>query len=197
VFDAWDAKSLALEMAAAAYPGQSIVLTAATDAWLWRMMADGKDIGGVQRVVLDQPVWAADAFGVEITLGVMPSNDVAAHGAHAHDAPTDRPAAPAHVVYTPIPVMPAAGFDIALVLPAGVTAEAVDTLLRRDSGELLESLQVFDEYRGDRLPAGMRSVAWRLQFRHPERTLRDKELDGRRSRLVSALQRELGVTVRD
>jgi phenylalanyl-tRNA synthetase beta chain len=55
---------------------------------------------------------------------------------------------------------------------------------------------VFDEYRGDRLPAGVRSVGWRLQVRHPDRTLRDKELDGRRGKLVSALQRELGVTVR-
>ena len=55
-----------------------------------------------------------------------------------------------------------------------------EAVIRRESGELLESVQVFDEYRGERLPAGVRSVAWRLQFRHPERTLRDKELEGRR-----------------
>jgi phenylalanyl-tRNA synthetase beta chain len=195
-FDAWDAKALAEEMAAAAFAGQSIALRGADDAWLWRVTADGLDVGGVQRVALDQPLWASDAFGVELTLGVMPSDDVAPHGAHAHTSAPPRAAALGHVLYAPIAVMPAAGFDLALVLPAGVTAGAVEALLRRDSGELLESIQVFDEYRGDRLPAGMRSVAWRLQFRHPERTLRDKELDGRRSRLVSALQRELGVTVR-
>jgi phenylalanyl-tRNA synthetase beta chain len=195
-FDAWDVKALAAETAAAAFPGQQIAMSASDGAWLWRVTVNGTDVGGVQRVALDQPVWASDAFGLELTLGVMPSDDVAPHGAHAHAAAPPRTAAAPHVIYTPIPVMPAAGFDLALVLPAGVTAAAVDALLRRDSGELLESIQVFDEYRGDRLPAGMRSVAWRLQFRHPERTLRDKELDGRRSRLVSALQRELGVTVR-
>jgi phenylalanyl-tRNA synthetase beta chain len=92
--------------------------------------------------------------------------------------------------------MPAAGFDLALLMPAGVRASDVERVLRRDAGELLESVQVFDEYRGDRLPAGLRSVGWRLMFRHPERTLRDKELEGRRSKLVAALQRELGVSVR-
>jgi phenylalanyl-tRNA synthetase beta chain len=147
-------------------------------------------------VSLDRPVWAAEAFGVELTLGLMPSADVAPAGEHARATPAQRSPSGPHVMYRTIAVMPAAGFDLALLLPAGVHAADVEGLLRRESGELLESVQVFDEYRGDRLPAGVRSVGWRLQFRHPDRTLRDKELDGRRGKLVAALQRELGVTVR-
>ena len=88
------------------------------------------------------------------------------------------------------------GLSEGLAERAQVALAEFESVLRRDGGEMLESLQVFDEYRGDRLPAGVRSVGWRLQFRHPERTLRDKELEGRRSKLVSALQRELGVSVR-
>jgi phenylalanyl-tRNA synthetase beta chain len=195
-FDAWDAKALAEGLAAAAFPGTAIALAPAAEPWLWRVTSDGVDIGGVQRVALDAPVWASHAFGIELTLGVMPSADVAPHGSHAPAGESDRAIAAPHVVYAPIPVMPAAGFDVALVLPGTVSAAEVDALIRRESGDLLESLVVFDEYRGDKLPDGVRSVGWRLQFRHPERTLRDKELDGRRSRLVSALQRELGVTVR-
>lgn len=195
-FDAWDAKSLAESLARVAFPGAQVALIPAAQGALWRIAVDGADVGQVTAVALDRPVWASDAFGIEITLGRMPSEDVAAVGAHAPDAGTARSPSVAHVVYRTIPVMPAAGFDLALVLPSGVSAADVESVLRRESGELLESAQVFDEYRGDRLPAGMRSVGWRLQFRHPERTLRDKELDGRRSKLVSALQRELGVTVR-
>ncbi len=195
-FDAWDAKSLAESLARVAFPGAQVALLPAAQGALWRIAVDGADVGQVTAVALDRPVWASDAFGIEITLGRMPSEDVAAVGAHAPDAGTARSPSVAHVVYRTIPVMPAAGFDLALVLPSGVSAADVESVLRRESGELLESAQVFDEYRGDRLPAGMRSVGWRLQFRHPERTLRDKELDGRRSKLVSALQRELGVTVR-
>ena len=195
-FDAWDVKSLAHSLAAVAFPGASITLVPAESGNLWRVHANGRDVGGVTRIVIDQPVWASDPYGVELTLGIMPSADVAPVGQHSHDLATSRSQSVAHVVYRSIPVMPASGFALALVLPERVHAADVEVVLRREGGDLLESLQVFDEYRGDRLPAGMRSVGWRLQFRHPERTLRDKELEGRRSKVVSALQRELGVTVR-
>ena len=195
-FDAWDAKSLAAGLAAIAFPGTTISLEAAGTEALWRVVVAGADIGAVRKVPVEKPVWAADVFGVELTLGVMPSADVAPAGQHAHVSAAQRSPTVCHVVYRTIPVMPAAAFDLALVLPSGVRAADVELVLRREGGELLESVLVFDEYRGDSLPAGVRSVAWRLQFRHPDRTLRDKELNGRRNKLVSALQRELGVTVR-
>ena len=195
-FDAWDAKALAESLANVAFPGQVIAAVPENADLLWRVLANGIDVGSVRRVPVDKPVWAADVFGVELSLGVMPSADVAPAGRHAHVSAMERPPVVPHVVYRTIPTMPAAAFDLALVLPNGVSAADVESVLRRDGGEMLESLQVFDEYRGDRLPAGVRSVGWRLQFRHPERTLRDKELEGRRSKLVSALQRELGVSVR-
>ncbi|MFN7458054.1 MAG: hypothetical protein ACK5U0_11690, partial [Gemmatimonas sp.] len=54
----------------------------------------------------------------------------------------------------------------------------------------------FDEFRGAGIPAGMRSLAWRLTWRHPERTLRDKEIEGRRARLLELLEKDLGVRPR-
>jgi phenylalanyl-tRNA synthetase beta chain len=196
-FDAWDAKGLAEALGSAAFPGQRVTVSPAESGVLWRVTLDGTQIGVVRHLALDKPVWASEGYGVELTLGRMPSEDVAPAGQHAHgSAPSSRAAVVGHVQYRAIPVMPAAGFDLALLLPVSVRAADVEELLRREAGELLESVRVFDEYRGDQLAPGMRSVGWRLQFRHPERTLRDKELDGRRSKLVSALQRELGVTVR-
>jgi phenylalanyl-tRNA synthetase beta chain len=195
-YDAWDAKALGEALAGEAFPGQLIAITPAESGTLWRVHANGIGVGEIRTVALDKPVWAADAFGIELCLGLMSSADVAPVGKHAHVSAAMRSQSATHVVYRTVPVMPAAGFDLALVLPDRVLAADVEVVLRRESGELLESMQVFDEYRGDRLPAGVRGVGWRLQFRHPERTLRDKELDGRRSKLVSALQRELGVTVR-
>jgi phenylalanyl-tRNA synthetase beta chain len=46
------------------------------------------------------------------------------------------------------------------------------------------------------LPAGHRSVAWTLTFRDPSRTLRDKEIEGRRQRILKSLESELGVQPR-
>jgi phenylalanyl-tRNA synthetase beta chain len=196
-FDAWDAKALATSLAQTAFPDSIVELAAGSGDDLWRVTVGGHDIGRVARVSLDGPVWAADAFGIELTLGRMPSADVAPHGRHAHAsvAPSSRESTP-HVIYRTIPVTPAAEIDVALVLPAGVRAADVEAVLRREGGELLEAVTLFDEYRGEKVEAGTRSVAWRLRFRHPERTLKDKELEGRRAKLVSALQRELGVTVR-
>jgi phenylalanyl-tRNA synthetase beta chain len=99
-------------------------------------------------------------------------------------------------MYRAIPTMPAAELDLALLVPVGVTAAEVETVIRRTSGELLERLELFDEFRGQGIPDGHRSVAWRLTFRHPDRTLRDKEVEGRRDKLLRTLENELRVRQR-
>jgi phenylalanyl-tRNA synthetase beta chain len=98
--------------------------------------------------------------------------------------------------YRPLPSTPAAEFDLALIVPPGVTAAHIEEIIRSAAGDLLERLFAFDEYEGRGIEAGHRSVAWRLTLRHPERTLRDKEIEGRRSRILSALQQELNVRQR-
>jgi phenylalanyl-tRNA synthetase beta chain len=95
-----------------------------------------------------------------------------------------------------LPTTPAAEFDLALLVPDSTTAAAVEAALRQAGGELLEEVQLFDEFRGAGVPAGSRSLAWRLTFRHPERTLREKEIEGRRSRLLEILEKELGIRPR-
>lgn len=195
-FDAWDAKALGEAMARAAWPGEPIVLEPVPEGEvLWTVHAGGRAVGTVTHVALDRPVWAGEAFGVELVLGTVASDDVAPAGQHAHGAVIEVPAARHLQVVNP-PVTPAAEVDLALLVPAGVQAAAVEALLRRDGGELLEDVRIFDEYRGDGLPEGTRSLAWRLRFRHPERTLKDKEIEGRRQKLVGALSKELGVTLR-
>ena len=69
-------------------------------------------------------------------------------------------------------------------------------MIRTSAGDLLERLVAFDLYEGAGVEWGSRSVAWRLTLRHPERTLRDKEIEGRRSKILSALQTELNVRQR-
>jgi phenylalanyl-tRNA synthetase beta chain len=98
--------------------------------------------------------------------------------------------------YRPLPTTPASEFDLALLLPEGIAAVDVERVIRAAAGELLERLVAFDVYTGAGVEPGQRSVAWRLTLRHPERTLRDKEIDGRRAKILSALQTELNVRQR-
>jgi phenylalanyl-tRNA synthetase beta chain len=195
--DAWDAKGLAERLARAAFPGVAVAIVPGEDGVLWTISAGERVVGTVTRVTLDAPVWASPAFGVELTLGAMPLAYVAKPGtsAHAGVRPPMAPPAPA-VRYTPLPVTPAATFDLALLVPDAMRAAEVERVLRTSGGDMLESLVLFDEFRGAGVPDGMRSLAWRLTFRHPERTLRDKEIDGRRSQLLKSLENQLGVKPR-
>ena len=79
---------------------------------------------------------------------------------------------------------------------SGVRPSAGQGGSRRSGGDLLEGLVLFDEFRGKGVPDAHRSLAWRLTFRDPVRTLRDKEVEGRRQRILRTLETELGVRPR-
>ncbi|HEV8361962.1 MAG TPA: phenylalanine--tRNA ligase subunit beta [Gemmatimonadaceae bacterium] len=197
LIDEWDAKALALEIAEAAFPGATIEIAPqpAASQVLWEVRRDAQPIGAVRRLSLDKPVWAPDVYGVEVSLGRMANELIAPPGEHARGhAPNEAP--PAALRTRPLPTTPPAEFDLALVVPDELPAASVEAVIARSGGELLERLQLFDLYQGEGLPPGSRSLAWRLTFRDPSRTLRDKEIEGRRQRIIKALDNELGVKPR-
>ena len=195
-FDAWDAKGLAELVARIVAPGQATLEPSdANGDLLWTIVIDGATRGHVSRVPLDAPVWASPAYGVELVLGRVSSADVAPPGEHAHtlDTGATQHAPP---TFRPLPTTPASEFDLALLVPEALRAADVERVIRASAGDLLERLVAFDVYDGAGVEPGHRSVAWRLTLRHPERTLRDKEIEGRRSKILSALQHELNVRQR-
>jgi phenylalanyl-tRNA synthetase beta chain len=195
VFDEWDAKGIAEVAARAARPLEDVRLEPADGTHLWRIVAGGKVIGAVSRLVLDAPVWAAPAFGVELTVGEVQTTPAAPRGQHSY-IEGGSPAVRRANRYRTIPVTPPAEFDLALLVPNDVTAERVEAVIRDSAGDLLEKLDLFDQYAGSGVEAGTRSLAWRLTFRHPERTLRDKEIEGRRNKILGALDQQLHVRQR-
>ena len=196
-FDVWDAKELAERLAAAAFPGRPVRFEQAEASVAWVVAVEGLGpVGRVEAIALDRPVWASEAWGVEFTLGELSSDDIAPPREHAH-APAERESGANRAVrFAPLPTTPAAEIDLALLVPDGTPAATVEAALRTAGGELLERVELFDEFRGAGIPAGLRSLAWRLTWRHPERTLRDKEIEGRRARLLDMLDKELGIRPR-
>jgi phenylalanyl-tRNA synthetase beta chain len=77
-----------------------------------------------------------------------------------------------------------------------VTAADVVAAAKKAGGQLLEQVRVIDEYRGKGLPAGTRSVAFRLTWRSAERTLRDEEIEAGVTKVRKVLEQTLGVTLR-
>jgi phenylalanyl-tRNA synthetase beta chain len=196
-FDAWDIKALAARVAELAFPSEPAILEPSDDGKSWVVLVGQakRRVGRAGPVSLDRPAWASEAFGVEITLDPMPNGFVAARGQHAH-AVKREPRPHAAVRYRPLPTTPAAIVDVALVVPDGTPAAQVERVLRAAGGELLERVELFDEFRGEGVPEGARSLGWRLTFRDPVRTLRDKEIEGRRQKILRSLESELGVRPR-
>ncbi len=92
------------------------------------------------------------------------------------------------VRYVPLPRYPAVLRDLAVVAPEDLPYQQVEQTVRQAGGALLESVRLFDVYRGERIPAGTRSLALSLTFRSAERTLTDDEVDDIVRAIVQALE---------
>jgi phenylalanyl-tRNA synthetase beta chain len=95
-----------------------------------------------------------------------------------------------------LPRYPAVYRDIALVLPVSVPAARVAETLYEHGRPWLVEARLFDVYAGDPVPPGKRSLAFRLSYRDPERTLTDDLVNSHHQALVTALEKILGAKLR-
>ena len=177
--DIWDLKrhfELAVSLAC---PPKAVAVEALKDGVGWQAVGgDGAVVGWAGPLDADAPKWAGPLYGLEVRVTVAP---------------------PPVARYDPLPTQPAVQRDISLVVPGGVTAAAIEAVLRRAGGALLTRLDVLDEYRGAGLPSGggTRGVTWRCTFRDPARTLTENEVDAPLGKMLSALEGELDVRRRE
>jgi phenylalanyl-tRNA synthetase beta chain len=91
---------------------------------------------------------------------------------------------------------PSSDIDVALVVGDEHAADVVAETLRATAGDLLESVALFDVYRGTGIPEGTRSLAYRLRFCSSDHTLTDDEVGALRMRCIDAATLEFGATLR-
>jgi phenylalanyl-tRNA synthetase beta chain len=91
---------------------------------------------------------------------------------------------------------PPANTDVALVVDESVSAADVEAALRAGAGDDLESLTLFDLYRGDQVGSGHKSLAYRLTFRASDRTLTTDEVSALRNRAVALAAERTGAVQR-
>ncbi|SFQ68021.1 phenylalanyl-tRNA synthetase beta chain [Amycolatopsis arida] len=102
----------------------------------------------------------------------------------------DRRPAPVISAYPPVLL------DVALVVDEQVPAAELAVALRTGADELLEDVTLFDVYTGDQVGAGKRSLAYKLRFRAPDRTLTVEEATRSRDAAVAAAAERFGATLR-
>jgi phenylalanyl-tRNA synthetase beta chain len=57
-------------------------------------------------------------------------------------------------------------------------------------------MALFDHYRGPGVPGGFRSLAYRLRFRHADRTLTDAEVNESVAKILSHLKESFSIAIR-
>ncbi|MDB5888571.1 MAG: phenylalanine--tRNA ligase subunit beta, partial [Rhodocyclales bacterium] len=98
--------------------------------------------------------------------------------------------------YVDVAKQPAVRRDIALVVPNGVSAVQLQSVLHAAANEIVRSIDVFDVYSGKGLEPETRSIALRLVLQHTERTLEDAEIDQAVKAMIAAASEKLGASLR-
>ncbi len=91
---------------------------------------------------------------------------------------------------------PASDRDLAFFAPIKVSVGEIERVTQKAAGKLLESVQLFDEYQGESVPEGQRSLAFRLVYRASTRTLTEQEIEPVHQKVREALMEKFGVSLR-
>ncbi|MCI4355146.1 MAG: phenylalanine--tRNA ligase subunit beta, partial [Thermoplasmata archaeon] len=91
-------------------------------------------------------------------------------------------------VFKDVPRLPPVRRDLAFIVPEDAHAGDVQAALEDAAGELLSTCELFDVFRGAPVPEGAKSLAFRLEFRAPDRTLTGEETDPVVERIVARLR---------
>ncbi|SRR5579875_156840 len=110
--------------------------------------------------------------------------------------PAPRPIITARA-FTALPRYPEIERDLAAVVPDAVAAGRVETIIREAAGPWLEAAELFDVYAGPPIPAGHRSLAYRVRLRAPDRTLAADDAEEILTRVRIALRTRAGAELRE
>ena len=104
--------------------------------------------------------------------------------------------APQTQTFQDLPKFPPVDRDIALVLDEQILAGGVMGKIREVGGDLIESLSLFDCYRGKQIPTGKKSLAFAVRYRSKEKTLTDQEVEEVHFKIIEELEKAFNAKLR-
>ena len=96
-----------------------------------------------------------------------------------------------------LPAFPSIRRDVAMLVPEATTHETVLQLAKQAKPANLESIDLFDVFRGKNVPPGQKSMAYAFTYRNGERTLTDVEVNETHGKLVEQFKQRLQAVVRE
>jgi phenylalanyl-tRNA synthetase beta chain len=196
-YDVFDAKGVAVEMAERLSQTEAEVKPAGDDPTCRHLHPRGRGLVLVEgvRVGVFGPLHPdiVDALDLDGPVQIV-EMDLAAFESLELKVPRHRP----------IPRLPAIRRDLSFVVREEVNAGDVAALIAGSAGELCESVEIVADFRGASVPAGCRSITFRVTYRDPKaatdpdkaRTLTDKEVDSVQDDIIRSTSQKLGAELR-
>ena len=95
-----------------------------------------------------------------------------------------------------LPKYPSISRDLAILIDLDIAAGDVEKIIVQNGGKFLKSVTLFDVYTGERIAYDKKSLAFALEFRSNERTLKDEEADEAFKNILAAVEKNFGATLR-
>jgi phenylalanyl-tRNA synthetase beta chain len=99
-------------------------------------------------------------------------------------------------LFTALPKYPVVKRDLSMIMEKSVSYNDIKKLAQKTGGALVQKIDLFDVYEGDRIEKGKKSYAVSFYLRDENKTLTDQEIDAVMQRIEDALVREIGVQIR-
>jgi phenylalanyl-tRNA synthetase beta chain len=96
-----------------------------------------------------------------------------------------------------LPQFPSSRRDVAMIVPEAVTHDAVLSAVKQAKPANLESVELFDVFRGKHVPEGQKSLAYAFTYRAADKTLTDVEVNSAHEKIVAAFKAQLSATFRE
>ena len=98
--------------------------------------------------------------------------------------------------FRPLPQFPSSRRDVAMIVPESVTHEAVLQTVKQAKAANLETVELFDVFRGKHVPEGQKSLAYAFTYRAADKTLTDGEVNSAHAKVVEAFKSQLMASMR-
>lgn len=95
-----------------------------------------------------------------------------------------------------LPKYPSISRDLAILVEHDMAAGDVEKVIAKNGGTFFKGVTLFDVYTGERISADKKSLAFAIEFRSNERTLKDEEADAAFQNILAAVEKEFGATLR-
>jgi phenylalanyl-tRNA synthetase beta chain len=86
--------------------------------------------------------------------------------------------------------------DVALIVKNEIPSQRIISIINKIGGDIINKVKFFDQYLGEQIPHGFRSLAYSIEYHAKERTLEDEEVNKIHSLICKGLSEELGAQIR-